>query len=169
MEKHSVYKAIPGSGPRHIAFSKDRRFVYSVNELDSTVDVLGWDVDAGTLTRLQNIRMLPEGFTEFSKAAEVVVHPSGQFVYASNRGHDSIVCFHVEPGSGRLSVASHTPCGGSEPRHFNIEPNGRYLICANHYGNNVVAFHIDHETGKLTPTGSEVEISQPVCVVFLNN
>ena len=166
LARHSVFNATPGSGPRHLTFSNDRRLVYLINELDNTIDVLKWNSDAGTLSHVQRVLTVPADFREYSKAAEICQHPNGRFVYASNRGHDSIAVFGVNPGDGTLSRVGHTPAGGKEPRHFSIDPSGRFLVATNQQSDNVTAFRIDPESGKLTPTGGEVKISQPVCVVF---
>ena len=166
LTRHSAFKVVAGSGPRHLTFSNDRRHVYLINELDNTIDVLKWDAAAGTLTHAQRVLTLPAEFQQFSKAAEICQHPNGQFVYASNRGHDSIAVFHVDRDTAHLSPAGHTKVGGKEPRHFSIDPTGRFLVAANQQSDNVTAFRIDPAHGTLTPTGGEAKISQPVCVVF---
>jgi len=155
----------PGAGPRHFAFGPGAAQAYVINELASTITVFDFDATRGALTPIQTISTLPEGFTGNNTTAEVAVHPSGKFVYGSNRGHDSIAAFAVEPG-GKLRLLGHTPSGGKTPRNFGIEPGGRYLLAAHQDSNNVVAFRIDPRSGALTPTGSEVEIGMPVCVKF---
>lgn len=166
LKRHSGFNATPGSGPRHLTFSNDRRFVYLINELDNTIDVFKWDADAGELTHLQRVQTLPADFQETSWAAEICQHPSGAFVYASNRGHDSIAIFHVDRDTGLLSPAGHTPVGGKHPRHFAVDPGGRFLVAANQQSDNLTAFRIDPEHGTLTPTAAEAKLSQPVCVIF---
>ena len=109
---------------------------------------------------------LPADFRGNNSTAEVVVHPSGQFVYGSNRGHDSIAGFAVEP-DGTLKPIGHEPTQGRTPRNFNIDPTGAYLIAANQGSNNLVVFRIDPQSGKLTPTGHRAEVASPVCVKFL--
>ena len=167
LARHGAFKVAPGSGPRHLTFSNDRRFVYVVNELDNTIDVLKWDATAGTLSALQRVPTLPSEFKGESSAAEICQHPSGAFVYAGNRGHDSIAVFHVDRDTGLLSPAGHMPVGGKHPRHFTVDPSGRFLIVANQQADNLVAFRIDPEHGTLTPTGGEATLSQPVCVIVL--
>ncbi|MDB5326704.1 MAG: pgl 2 [Phycisphaerales bacterium] len=166
LTRHGAFKVAPGSGPRHLTFSNDRRFVYVINELDNTIDVLKWDADAGTLSPFQRVQTLPAEFHGTSSAAEICQHPSGAFVYASNRGHDSIAVFHVDRDTGMLSPAGHTPVGGKQPRHFSVDPSGRFLVAASQQSDNITAFRIDAEHGTLTATGGEVTLSQPVCVVF---
>jgi 6-phosphogluconolactonase len=156
----------PGSGPRHLAFHPNGRFLYLADELKSSVTVFTWDATRGVLQELQTISMLPEGFTGNSSAAEVQVHPSGQFVYASNRGHDSIVIYAVDQQSGRLTLVGHQPTEGKTPRNFGIDPTGAYLLAANQASDSVVAFKIDKSSGKLTPTGATAHVASPVCVRF---
>lgn len=166
LERHSHVNIKAGSGPRHVAFGRGERFVYVVNELDNTVDVMRWDAKAGTLTHEQRVPMLPPDFTAFSKAAEVAVHPSGQFLYASNRGHDSLAKYHIDRDNGHLSPAGQTPCGGKNPRHFAIDPSGAFLVCAHEDTGTLAAFRIDAETGDLTPTGGVAKVAKAVCVMF---
>jgi 6-phosphogluconolactonase len=156
----------PGSGPRHLAFHPNGRFIYLLNELGSTLIAFSYDATLGTSKALQTISTLPEDFTGENISAEVGVHPSGKFVYASNRGHDSIAVFAVDQESGKLGFRSRTPSGGKTPRHFAIEPSGRWLVAENQDSNNVVVFAVDQERGTLSPTESVVEIGSPVCAVF---
>lgn len=156
-----------GGGPRHFAFHPDGRHAYANNEMSSTVSALAYDAERGVLSELQTISTLPEP-TPGNSTAETRVHPNGKFVYVSNRGHDSIAIFAVEPGSGKLTPIGHEPTRGKTPRNFNIDPSGRYLLAANQDSGNVVAFRIDQQTGKLAPTGSEIQVPRPVCVRFLS-
>jgi len=156
----------PGSGPRHLAFHPDDRHAYLVNELSSTVTVFARDPSAGTLTTLQTVTTLPAGFTGHSTAAEIAVHPGGRFVYASNRGHDSIAVFRVDPTAGTLTPVEDVSTQGKNPRHFALAPDGRWLIAANQDGNTLVIFAVDPATGRLTPTGQSVPLGAPVCVRF---
>jgi 6-phosphogluconolactonase len=156
----------PGSGPRHFAFHPNGRFAYVINELSNTVAVFGYDADAGRLTHVDTVNTLPEDFKGDNTTAEVRVHPSGRFVYGSNRGHDSIAVFQVNAETGGLKPAGHTSTGGKTPRNFGIDPSGRYLLAANQDTGNVVAFAIDQETGALTATGQEISVARPVCVTF---
>ena len=156
----------PGAGPRHFTFHPNGKFAYVVNELDNTVTAFSYDADQGRLETIQTIGTLPEGFDKENTTAEICVHPSGKFIYASNRGHDSIACFAVDTNTGQLTALGQVSTGGNVPRNFNLSPDGRFLIAANQKSNNVVAFRINQETGLPEPTGSEVEIAAPVCVVF---
>ena len=158
----------PGSGPRHFAFHPGGRAAYVINEMASTITSFVYDAERGALSgAVQTISTLPEGFKGENWTAEVAVHPSGRFVYGSNRGHDSIAVFAVEDGDITLKAVEHTPSQGKWPRNFGIDPTGKFLIAANQNSNNVVMFRIDAETGKLTPTGQEMKVSIPVCVRFV--
>jgi len=156
----------PGAGPRHFAFHPDGKRAFVINELASTLTSCDYDASRGVLTPRQTVSTLPQDFKGNNSTAEVVVHPSGKFVYGSNRGMDTIAGFVIEP-AGTLRVNGHTPTGGRTPRNFNIDPTGQYLIAANERTNNLVIFRIDQQTGKLTPTGQQIEIGAPVCVKFL--
>jgi 6-phosphogluconolactonase len=114
----------------------------------------------------QTVSMLPDDFRGQSAAAHIVVHPSGRFVYASNRGHDSIVMFAIDESTGTLRHVGHEPSGGERPRNFTIDPSGTLMLVANEQPGSVVSFHIDPNTGALSRTGHEVSVSSPVCVVL---
>lgn len=157
----------PGSGPRHLAFHPGGRTAYLINELTNTITVFDWDAEAGTLSERQTIPTLPEDFTGTSYTAEVQVHPSGRFVYGSNRGHDSLAIFAVNPGTGTLTAVGHESTDGARPRHFGIDPTGTFLIAANQDTGNLVVFRIDQETGRLTRTGVTATVPSPVCVRFV--
>ena len=155
----------PGSGPRHVAFSHDGKFMYVLGELQSTVTTFA--NEAGEKYRaLQTVSALPAAFSRRNDAAEIALHPSGKFIYTSNRGLDSIAVFHVE-GSGLLRLAANVRTGGKEPRHFSIDPSGNYLLAENQLSDTIVTFRIDQKTGALTPTGATLEVPSPVCVAFL--
>ncbi len=154
----------PGSGPRHVAFHPSGRFLYAINELSSTVTAFAYDGTTGELTRRQTVSTLPEGFSGENYPAEIQVHPSGRFVYGSNRGHDSIAIFRVDPDDGTLQPAGHVSTRGSAPRYFGLDPTGRYLLAANQESNNVAVFRVDLESGDLTPVGEPVEVPSPVCL-----
>jgi 6-phosphogluconolactonase len=156
----------PGSGPRHFAFHPGGRSAYVINELASTVTAFQYDAGKGELKELQTVSTLPKDFTGPSYTAEVQVHPSGKFLYGSNRGHDSLAVFGIE-ASGMLRYVENTATGGSTPRNFGISPDGKYLLAANQKSDNVVVFRIDPKSGRLTSTGSTVEVPSPVCVKFL--
>ncbi|MCW5552767.1 MAG: lactonase family protein [Verrucomicrobiae bacterium] len=157
----------PGAGPRQLAFSRDAKFVFVLNELSSSLTTFAYVARRGMLTELQTLSTLPGEFAGNNSCAEVEMHPSGRFLYASNRGHDSIAVFAVEKATGRLTLAEHQPTRGKTPRHFAIDPTGRWLLAENQGDNNVVVFEVDKKKGKLRPTGQVVEVGSPVCAVFV--
>ncbi len=157
----------PGTGPRHIAFSPDGRYAYVLGEMGATLTAFAYNPEHGALNEIQTISTLPEDFHGKNTSAEVALVPSGKFIYASNRGNDSIAVFAVNEASGRLSFVERQPCHGKTPRCFAIDPTGQFLIAANQNSNNVVVFRIDAHTGKLTWTGQSIEVGQPVCVTFV--
>lgn len=156
-----------GSGPRHFAFHPNGRFGYVTNEMGSTVMAFAWDGTRGTLRELQSLSTLPADFKGENTTAEIAVHPSGKFLYDSNRGADDIAIFRIDRRKGTLTPVEHTSTGGKEPRNFTIDPTGAFLIAANQNSDNVVVFRVDQATGKLTPTGQTLEIGSPVCVTFV--
>ncbi len=159
----------PGSGPRHLAFSADGKFAYVISEMACSMTVFSFNPKLGAMLELQTISTLPPGTAMQSNyvAAEVVVHPSGKFLYGSNRGLDDLVVYRIDQKSGKLDLVEHVPCGGKVPRSFNIDPSGRFLLAANQDSGDVTVFAIDAATGKLTPTGSKALLEKPVCVVFV--
>jgi 6-phosphogluconolactonase len=157
----------PGSGPRHFAFHPDGKHAYVINEMANTVTAFTYDPESGTLKPVQTVPTLPEDFKGKSWTAEVQVHPSGKFVYGSNRGHNSIAVFSVNPRTGELTPASHQAENIKTPRNFGIDPTGNYLIVANQDGDSLVVFHIHPKTGALEPTGQTVKVPVPVCVKFV--
>jgi 6-phosphogluconolactonase len=157
----------PGSGPRHFAFRPDGRFAYSLHEMGSMVTAWAYTASSGKLAEVQTISTLPADFHSQNASAEIEADAKGRFLYASNRGHDSITVFAIEPKGGRLSVVEHVPTQGHTPRNFKIDPTGRYLFAANQDTNNIVIFRIDSQTGHLTPTGQVLEVQSPVCVQFV--
>lgn len=158
-------KVAPGSGPRHFAFHPGGEHAYVINELTNTIVTFSYDAAAGVLREVQTVGTLPEEFAGESWTAEVLVHPSGKYVYGSNRGHDSIVVFAVA-GDGTLTLVEHQPTQGKHPRNFGIDPSGRLLIVANRDSDNLVPFWIDPDSGKLTPVGETYSVGMPVCVRF---
>ena len=162
-------KVEPGSGPRHFAFHPSGKFAYVINEMSLTVTAFQYDAEKGLLTSQQTITTLPEGVTDRKgmSTAEVVVHPSGKFLYGSNRGHHSIAIFAIDQSTGKLTAVGHQGMGIKTPRNFNVDPTGNYLLVANQDGDSVVVFRVDQATGKLEPTGSTIEVPMPVCVKFL--
>ena len=157
----------PGSGPRHMDFRPDGRFAYVLNELTSTVTTFAYDAKAGALTERQTVSTLPPSFTGSNSGAEIVVHPSGKFVYSSNRGHNSVALFRIDPAQGTLTFVDAQDTGGRTPRNFAIDPTGRLLFAANQDSGTMMAFTIDQASGQLKATGGPVEVPAPVCVRFL--
>jgi 6-phosphogluconolactonase len=140
-----------------------------INELKCTVTAFSRDQSRGRLTPVQTVSTLPAGVSVLPtySTADVQVHPSGKFLYGSNRGHDSIVVFAIDEKSGRLTYVENQPTQGSTPRGFGIDPSGTYLLAANQRSDSVVVFRIDRRTGRLTPTGHTIEVGSPVCVKFV--
>jgi 6-phosphogluconolactonase len=160
-------KMKPGAGPRHVAFHPGGKFAYLVNELDSTIAALSYDKQAGAFEHLETVPTLPAGFSGASTCADIQVSPKGTHVYASNRGHDSIVIYRIEGRSGKLSYVGHQPTGGQTPRSFGIDPAGRFLLAANQDSDTIVSFYIDAGDGTLEPTGQVMAVPTPVCIKFL--
>jgi 6-phosphogluconolactonase len=156
-----------GSGPRHLVFRNDSRFAYVINELTATVSVLSYDAANGHMSDVQTISTLPTDYTGQKSCAEIRLHPSGKFLYASNRGHDSIAVFRVDAAKGTLTSAGYVPTGGKTPRGFALDATGNFLVAANQGSNNIVVFKIDQNTGNLTPTGETFEVGSPVDVLFV--
>jgi 6-phosphogluconolactonase len=166
-DKNTSVELKPGSGPRHMVFSPDKRRAYVINELSSTLTTFAYDPEHGTLKEIQTVSTLPEDFHGKNACAEVAVHPSGKFVYGSNRGHDSIAVFAVDEQSGRLNFVERQSTRGKIPRNFAIDPTGQYLITANQDSGNIVVFRIDTKTGRLAPTGQTILLGKPTCVAFV--
>jgi 6-phosphogluconolactonase len=156
-----------GSGPRHLVFRDDSRFAYVINELSATITVFSYDAAKGTMSDVQTVSTLPAGYTGQKSCAEIRLHPSGKFLYASNRGHDSIAVYTVDAAGGTLTSVGYVPTGGKTPRGFAIDPTGSFLVAANQGSNNIVVFRIDQATGHLTPTGETYEVGSPVDVLFV--
>jgi 6-phosphogluconolactonase len=158
----------PGSGPRHLVFAPDGKHVFVINEMASTVAPFAFDAATGRLTPAgEPVSTLPEVTVVGNSTAEVRIHPSGRFLYGSNRGHDSLAQFAVDAAGGRLKPLGHTPTRGRTPRNFNIEPSGRVLLVANGGTDRVIPFRISPETGGLTPVGDGLPVPSPVCIRFL--
>jgi 6-phosphogluconolactonase len=156
-----------GSGPRHLAFHPNGRFVFVVSELSSTATSFAYDAKKGTLKEIGTTSTLPHGFSGRNHVAEAAVHPNGKFLYVSNRGNDSLAILSIDVANGTLAPAGGIPTGGKVPRHFAIDPSGKYLLAENQFSNNIVVFKIDAATGGLTPTGQAVEVPSPVDIAFL--
>jgi 6-phosphogluconolactonase len=154
-----------GAGPRHLAFSPNQKFAYVTNEIGSTVTVFSYDADKGTLEPKQTIGTLPRDFNGQNDTAEIVMHPSGKFLYVSNRGRDSIAIFGVSK-TGILTSIGDFLTRGKTPRNFTIDPSGHYLLVANEATNDIEVFRIDLNSGELGFTGERVEVPAPVDIVF---
>jgi 6-phosphogluconolactonase len=157
----------PGAGPRHFAFHPKGKFGYVINELNCTVTAFAWDSKRGALTEIQTLSTLAHEMQKGYSTAEIYVHPSGKFVYGSNRGHHSIVVYSVDQKTGKLTLVEHESTQGKTPRHFGIDREGKFLLAENQDTHTVVVFRIDQKTGALTPTGQQIEIGSPVCAVFM--
>jgi 6-phosphogluconolactonase len=160
-------KLDPNTGPRHFALRPDGKFAYVVGEMGHTVTVFANDLKNGSLEKLQTISTLPTDFSGRNDDAEIEVHPSGKFLYASNRGHESIAVYVIDPAKGTLTLVEITPTGGNEPRSFEIDPTGKLLFAENQKSDDIVVFKIDQKTGKLTTTGQKLDVASPICVKFL--
>jgi 6-phosphogluconolactonase len=157
----------PGAGPRHMVFRPDGRFAYVANEMHSTITAFAYDAHAGVLKDVQTVSTLPEYFEGANTAAEIDVHPSGKWLYVSNRGHNSVVLFAIDAARGTLKYVEEQGTGGAKPRHFGIEPSGRYLAIGNQDSDTVLVCGIDAGNGRLTPSGVFASVPTPACVKFL--
>jgi 6-phosphogluconolactonase len=157
----------PGTGPRHAVFSRSGRLIYVLGELDSTVTRFVVTREGVFNGSLGEYPTLPAGISGRNDGAEIDIHPSGKWLYASNRGHDSIAVFAVDPIAGTLHPAGDFPTGGKEPRHFAIDPTGQFLLAENQNSNSIVVFRIDPNSGALTQASQTDGIPSPVCLVFI--
>ncbi len=156
-----------GAGPRHVVFAPNQKFAYSVNELASTVTAFTFDAAHGVLRSFQTISTLAKGFSGENDTAEIHLHPNGKFLFASNRGHDSIAVFSIDKTSGRLTPAGDFSTQGKTPRNFEIDPTGARLFVANQDSGNIVVFRIDPRTGALGATGQILNVPSPVSLKFV--
>jgi 6-phosphogluconolactonase len=154
----------PGSGPRHLTFHQNGCFAYLINELDSTIMTLQYDERNGTFTVIDTVSTLPDDFPGESYCAEICIAPSGNFLYGSNRGYDSLAIFSIDQDTGRLSIISHQATHGRTPRNFAIDPGGTFLLAANQDSNNIVTFRINPRTGLLTFVDQTTDVPSPVCL-----
>ena len=154
----------PGSGPRHFAFHPGGKYAYVINEMLCTVTGFSYDAASGKLTEIQTLSTLPGEVEEGFSTAEIVAHPSGKFLYGSNRGHDSIVMYAVDEATGKLTYLGNESTQGKTPRNFALDPTGSYLLAENQGSGTIVLFSIDQDSGKLTATGDVVEVANPVCI-----
>ncbi|HTS66987.1 MAG TPA: lactonase family protein [Candidatus Acidoferrales bacterium] len=161
-----ITRLAPGSGPRHLAFRPDGRFLYVLSEILCTVTAFRYDAARGTTEEMQTVPAIPADFTGTKSGAEIAVHRSGNYLYSSNRGHDTIAMFRIDLTSGKLSPIGHTSTRGKTPRGFGIDPTGNWLFAGNQDSDNMSIFRIDLKTGNLSPVGDPIEVFSPVCVVF---
>jgi 6-phosphogluconolactonase len=158
-------EAQPCSGPRHFKFGADGRHGYNLTEMGATVAVYDYNATTGALAPTQIISTLPPDF-QAKWGAEVRIHPHGRFLYASNRGHDSIAVFAIDPTTGRLTLVEITPSGGKVPRNFDLSPDGKWLVCAHQDSGDITVFKVDPDSGKLTRVPGHTNIAMSVCVAF---
>lgn len=157
----------PASGPRHFAFHPNGRWAYGNNESASSLNVYSFDGAKGVLTKMQTVSTLPANHTGRNSTAETEVHPSGKFVYVSNRGHNSIALFSVDQAKGTVTLVDHFPTQGNTPRNFAVDPTGQYILAANQRSDDIFVFRLDTETGRLTPTGEKATTDAPVCITYV--
>lgn len=164
LTQHDEVRVKPGAGPRHTIFHPNGKYLYLINELDSTLVAYHYDSGAGALEEVQTISTLPPGFEGENLCADL--HISERYLYGSNRKHDSLAWYLIDEDTGRLTYQGEVPSGGKEPRGFAIDPTGNFLLAAHERSDNVVIFQLDPATGKPLRTGQELKISFPVCVKF---
>jgi 6-phosphogluconolactonase len=164
--QHPFAQLSSGAGPRHLWVHPSNRFVYTVNEIDSTVSGFAYDAESSALRIVETVRTRPDDFVGHNSGAQIVVHPSGRLLYSSNRGHNSIAIFSIDQESGRHRLLGLESTRGETPRNFDVSPDGSLLVVANVGSNNLVSFQIDQSTGRLHPTGHSVSTPMPVCVMF---
>lgn len=168
--RHGFAASVPGGGPRHLKFSKDGKFIYLLNELSLSTTVFSWDAAAGTAALLSTTPALSEetkAAESFNSAAEIVVHPSGAFVYSSNRGHDTVTVYSVKGGGDALEVIQVQPVRGAFPRNINLDPSGRWLLAAGADSHTVAVHAVDAGTGRLTyQRGAIIAVPAPICILF---
>lgn len=158
----------PGAGPRHFAFHPGGQHAYVLNEIGNTVTAFNWDSDGGGLEEFQTITTLPDDFSETSHTADLHIHPSGRFLYGSNRGHDTVAIFKIDSNTGRLTSLGHESTRGRTPRNIAIDPSGRFMLAENQDSDTIVTFRIDQETGALQATGDVADVPMPVCIKFMS-
>lgn len=161
------YTSTPGSGPRHFTIHPNGKFAYSAEEISSTVASFKVNKQNGSLTALERVNMPPKGFTERNSAADIHFSPDGKFLYASNRGHESLVIFKMNSRTGKLALVGHEGTGGKHPRNFMIDKKGEFALTANQNTDNIVIFRRDKKTGKLKPTGNQVTVPAVICLIQL--
>lgn len=163
-----AYGKVPaGAGARHLVFNPNGRYLYVVNEMGSSVTTFAWDAARGALTPLQTVSSLPQGWSGDSTGGEIQILPNGKAVYASNRGHDSIAVFAVDPLKGTLTPIQFEPSGGRTPRNFNLDPTGTYLFSAGQDSDNITIFKVNPQSGKLSSNRTGLTAPNPQCIDFL--
>jgi 6-phosphogluconolactonase len=167
LKEASTVSMKPGAGPRHFAFHPNGKFGYAINELDNTVTQMKYDASTGKLSVIESVSTLPADFKETSYTAEIRIHPNGKFLYGSNRLHDSIAIFSIDPSTGNLKLLHTESTRGKYPRNFNIDPSGKWLLVANQNGGGITVFELNPATGLLNFTGHRIELDHPVCVKFM--
>ena len=160
------WTARPGSGPRALRFHPHGKWAYCLNELTSTIDVLEWDGKSGTLTSIQHVELLPQGYRGESAASEIVIDRSGRFAYAAVRFWDRIVALNIDPSTGKVTPFGATSCGGRVPRHMTLDPTEKWLLVANQTSDNIAVIERDSTTGKLAETGNSFPLVKPQCLIF---
>jgi 6-phosphogluconolactonase len=155
------------SGARHLSFHPNGRFAYVIEEQGSSIMALAWDAGSGAFSPIGTMGTLPANSNGIGISEDVLVHPSGKFVYGSNRGNDSIAVFTVDPDRGALTAVECVSSQGKWPKGISIDPFGNYLFAANQHSHTVVQFRIDRQTGRLTPTGARFEAGSPACIRFV--
>jgi 6-phosphogluconolactonase len=167
---HGFAESVPGGGPRHMRFSVDGRFIHLLNELSLSVTTFSWDAASGTAARVGTVPALSEeakGKEAANSAAEILVHPSGKFLYSSNRGHDSVTVYRADPATGSLAVTEVEPVRGALPRNINLDPTGAWLLAAGADSNTVAVFQVDPESGELQfQTKRVINVPGPICILF---
>ena len=158
----------PGQGPRHFDFHPSQRTAYVINEIGSTVTVFNYRPEEGYLESVQTISTLPKEFNGNNSCADIHVSTDGQFVYGSNRGHDSIVIYAVDPTNGQLTCIGHELTRGKSPRNFGLDPTGNYLLAANHGSDDIYVFRVDKQSGLLNYTGYSAQVPTPVCLKMVS-
>lgn len=169
IEAHGNGITPPGSGPRHMKFHPNGRWIYVLNELSLSVTVFEYDATLGTMTPRQTIETVPAAELEREKAkscSEIRVHPNGKFVYAANRGHDTITVFAVDQSKGELKLVQRENPRCATPRNFNLTPDAKWLLAAGQLSNNLGLFSVDSEKGRLTFQQQSVFVPSPICVLF---
>lgn len=156
----------PGKGPRHLAFDPNAKFAYAIEEMGSSLTAFSYDAAHGVLHPLETISTTPKDYKGYNDCAELFMHPSGKYLYGSNRGYDAITVFAIDQANGRPTPIQYASTEGKTPRGFGIDPSGHYLIAGNQDSNTLVEFRIDEKTGRLTATGQKEDVQAPVCVVF---